>query len=146
MGGHSGAQADAHRVGADRCIDTARDPHAFAAYSQAKGAFDVLFECSGNERALTGAFDVLRPGAVIVQVGLGGSFTIPINVLVAKEFELRGTFRFHEEFALAAALIGQRRIDVTPLITATLPFTDAQAAFDLAADRSRAMKVQLAFS
>ena len=31
---------------------------------------------------------------------------VPMNVVVAKEIELRGTFRFHEEFALAVALIG----------------------------------------
>jgi L-idonate 5-dehydrogenase len=134
------------RLGAHRCINVARDAEALAAYGKDKGSFDVLFECSGNERALTGAFDVLRPGAVIVQVGLGGAITLPINVLVAKEFELRGTFRFHDEFGLAASLIGQRRVDVTPIISATIPFTDAVAAFDLAGDRSRAMKVQLAFS
>jgi len=36
-------------------------------------------------------------------------------------------------------------IDVKPLISATLPFTQALAAFELANDRSRSMKVQLAF-
>ena len=133
-------------LGADRCINVATNGAALAAYAVDKGYFDVLLECSGNERALVGAFDVLQPGATIVQVGTGGSITLPINVLVAKEFELRGTFRFHEEFGLASSLIGSRRVDVRPLISATMPFTDARAAFDLASDRSRAMKVQLAFS
>ena len=131
--------------GADRCIDVARNGAELAALSADKGYFDVLLECSGNERALVGAFDVLKPGGVIVQVGLGGSFTLPINVLVAREFELRGTFRFHEEFALAATLIGTRRVDVRPLISATLPFTSAVEAFELASDRAKAMKVQLSF-
>lgn len=131
--------------GADRCIDVVRDGKELAAFSADKGHFDVLLECSGNERALVGAFDVLKPGGVIVQVGLGGVFTLPINVLVAREFELRGTFRFHEEFALAAGLIGSRRVDVRPLISATLPFTSAVEAFELASDRSKAMKVQLSF-
>ena len=36
-------------------------------------------------------------------------------------------------------------IDVKPLISATAPFTEAHAAFELATDRSRSMKVQLAF-
>ena len=133
------------KLGADRCIDVARNAAELAAYAPDKGSFDVLLECSGNERALVGAFDVLKPGGIIVQVGLGGSFTLPINVLVSREFELRGTFRFHEEFAQAAALIGTRRVDVRPLISATLPFTDAVAAFELASDRAKAMKVQLAF-
>ena len=133
------------QFGADRCIDVARNASELASYAKDKGHFDVLLECSGNERALVAAFDVLKPAGIIVQVGLGGSFTLPINVLVAREFELRGTFRFHEEFALAAALIGSRRVDVRPLISATLPFTDAVTAFELAGDRAKAMKVQLAF-
>ncbi len=134
------------RLGADRCIDVTREAATLAAYGAEKGSFDVLLECSGNEKALVGAFDALKPLARIVQVGLGGSFTIPINVLVAKEFELVGTFRFHEEFGLAAALIGKRAVDVTPIITAALPFERSIEAFDLASDRSRAMKVQLSFA
>ena len=37
---------------------------------------------------------------------------LPMNALVAKELELRGTFRFHEEFALAVTLIGKGLVDV----------------------------------
>jgi L-idonate 5-dehydrogenase len=138
--------AHARAFGAGITLNTAQNPDALKPYARDKGAFDVLLECSGSERALTGAFDAVRPQGVIVQVGLGGSFTIPINVLVAKEFELRGTFRFHEEFALAAQLIGTKRVDLAPLITATLPHERAVEAFELAGDKSRSMKVQLAFN
>jgi L-idonate 5-dehydrogenase len=34
---------------------------------------------------------------------------------------------------------------VAPLLTEIVPFADAPRAFELAADRSRSMKVQLAF-
>jgi len=71
--------------------------------------------------------------------------SLPMNLAVAKEIDLRGTFRFHSEFALAVALIGGGLVDVMPLLTATVPLTDANDAFALAADRSKAMKVQLAF-
>lgn len=134
------------KLGADRFINTARDQAAYSAYSANKGSFDVLMEASGNDKALVQAFDVLRPQAIIVQVGLGGSATLPINTLVAKELELRGTFRFHEEFALAVELLSKRLVDVKPLISATLPYTQAKEAFELASDRSRAMKVQLNFT
>ena len=104
------------------------------AYKANKGHFDVLIEASGNAKALVAAFEVLRPRGVIVQVGTGGDTTIPMNVLVAKEFEWRGTFRFHEEFALAVALMNQRRVDVKPLISHSLPHTEYARAFALAAD------------
>jgi NAD(P)-dependent dehydrogenase (short-subunit alcohol dehydrogenase family) len=81
----------------------------------------------------------------IVQIGLGGEMTLPINTLVAKEFELRGSFRFHAEFATAVQLLNQRLVDLKPLISATLPYRDAGKAFALAADRSQAMKVLLNF-
>ena len=110
-----------------------------------KGSFDVLFEASGNARALRGAFDALRPRGIIVQVGLGGEMTLPINTIVAKEFDLRGAFRFHEEFAIAVDLLNKGLVDVKPLISATLSYRDAGRAFALAADRSQAMKVLLDF-
>jgi L-idonate 5-dehydrogenase len=135
----------AKKLGADRVVNVAKAPDAMTPYASDKGVFDLLFEASGNEAALVAAFNVLRPGAVIVQLGLGGTFTVPINTIVAKEFELRGTFRFHEEFALAVQLMGAGLIDVKPLVTATLPFTEAKQAFELAADKSRSVKVQLAF-
>ncbi len=80
-----------------------------------------------------------------MQVGLGGEMKLPINMIVAKEFDLRGAFRFHEEFAMAVALLNKGLVDVKPLISATLPYRDAGRAFALAADRSQAMKVVLNF-
>lgn len=135
----------ASRMGASRVIDVARQPEVLADYAADKGMFDVLFEASGNESALRGALDVVRPGAIVVQVGIGGDMKLPINLIVAKEIQLRGTFRFDDEFRLAVDLMGRGLIDVKPLISATLPFERAVEAFDLASDRGRAMKVQLAF-
>ena len=105
----------------------------------------MLFEASGNPAALRGALDVLRPRGVIVQVGLGGETTLPLNTIVAKEFDLRGAFRFHEEFGIAVDLLNKGLVDVKPLISATVPYRDAGRAFALAADRSQAMKVLLDF-
>ena len=133
------------KIGADQALDVKAQPDALAAFSADKGQFDVLFEASGNARALTGAFDALRPRGIIVQMGLGGEMSLPINTIVAKEFELRGTFRFHAEFATAVQLLNQRLVDLKPLISATLPYRDAAKAFALAADRSQAMKVILDF-
>jgi len=37
------------------------------------------------------------------------------------------------------------QIDVTPLITHTFPLADAVAAFEMASDRSQAIKAQISF-
>ena len=132
-------------LGASRVLDVARDPEALAPYAAEKGSFDVLFEASGNAAALRGALEAVRPGGVVVQVGIGGDMALPMNVIVAKELELRGTFRFDAEFGLAVELMGRGLIDAKPLLSATLPFERATEAFELAADRSRAVKVQMEF-
>jgi len=138
--------AYARAVGADETINVAAEPERLAAFGANKGSFDVMFEASGNAAALAAGLNVLRPRSVLVQLGLGGDIAVPQNVVVAKEIEIRGSFRFHEEFALAVELINQRRADVRPLLSATYPIEDAVAAFEAAGDRTRSMKVQLAFA
>ena len=133
------------RMGADRAINVAREPEALAGYGGDKGQFDVLLEASGNQAAIRSALEVVRPGGVLVLVGLGGDITLPMNTVVAKELNMRGTFRFHEEFEWAVQNIASGRIDVTPVISDVIPLAEADRAFALAADRRQSMKVQLAF-
>ncbi|MFS2154854.1 MULTISPECIES: L-idonate 5-dehydrogenase [unclassified Rhizobium] len=132
-------------IGADRVINVADNPDELSAYSANKGYFDVQFEASGNERAVRSGLEALRPRSTLVQLGLGGDVSIPQNMVVSKEIEMKGTFRFHEEFGLAVALINKRRVDLRPLLTGTFPLEDAIAAFETAGDRNKSMKVQLSF-
>jgi L-idonate 5-dehydrogenase len=138
--------AMAKAAGADRVINTRDEPEALAAYSADKGTFDVLYECSGVAAALAGGIAALRPRGVIVQLGLGGDMSLPMMAITSKELELCGSFRFHEEFATGVELMRKGLIDVKPLITHTVPLSDAISAFEIASDRSRAMKAQITFS
>ncbi|MEM9471872.1 MAG: L-idonate 5-dehydrogenase [Pseudomonadota bacterium] len=135
----------AARIGADRTLNVSAGPDALAQFTADKGYFDICIEASGSETALHAALTVVRPRGRIVQLGLGGDMSVPMNMVVAKEIELVGSFRFHEEFAEAVKLISSGDLDVKPLISATLPLTEAVEAFELANDRTRAMKVQLSF-
>lgn len=132
-------------IGADLVINVADNPDELTAYSANKGYFDVQFEASGNERAVRSGLEALRPRSTLVQLGLGGDVSIPQNMIVSKEIEMKGTFRFHEEFGLAVALINKRRVDLRPLLTGTFPLEDAIAAFETASDRRKSLKVQLLF-
>ena len=135
----------ARAAGADRVINMAETPDALDEYSADKGHFDALFACSGAEVALRGAIAAMRPGGVIVQLGLSGDMNLPMMAVTAKELQLRGSFRFHEEFATGVSLMQKGLIDVKPLITHSLPLEDAVQAFELASDRSTAMKTHLVF-
>jgi L-idonate 5-dehydrogenase len=138
--------AIARAMGADNTINVAQDKDWVSRYSADKGTFDVMLECSGNERALRDGLEVMRPRGVVVQLGLGGDVSIPQNMVVAKELSICGSFRFHAEFALAVKLINEGRVDLSPVVSHTFPMLQARQAFELASDRRKAMKVLIDFA
>lgn len=138
--------AKANDVGADTTFNVATTPDALSRYEKNKGWFDVLFECSGVAAALCDAIPAMRPGGTIVQLGLGGDMTLPVQVMTAKELSLRGSFRFHHEFPKAVEFMQSKRIDVSALITRSLSYQDAVEAFEIAGDRRQSVKVQLEFT
>lgn len=137
--------AKVREVGADRTINVAEHADQLAAYAANKGYFDVMFEASGNERAMRAGLEVLKPRGILVQVGLGGDISVPQNLVVSKEIDLRGSFRFHEEFNLAVDMINRQAVDVKPLLSSIYPLEEVTAAFEIAGDRKQSMKVHLSF-
>lgn len=137
----------ARRMGATDVINTATQPDAIEQrFSVGKGYFDVVFECTGAPSMLPCVLPAVAPRGVIVQVGYPDSVALALGTLISKEISLVGTHRFNAEFALAARLISERRIDVRPIISAVVPLNEAVHAFELAADRGAHMKVLLDFS
>lgn len=138
--------AIARRIGADDAIDVSA-PAALTEAAARLGGYDVVLEASGTSAALNGAIDAVRGGGIIVQVGSlpAGPSPVTANRIMAKELDLRGSFRFDAAFGTAVRSIEARRIDVRPLLTGVLPIADAVAAFDMAGDRTRSIKVQISF-
>ena len=134
------------KVGANKTINMMTNADELEVYKEGKGYFDVLFECSGAAPALAAGISVMRPRGIVMQLGLGGDMSIPMQALTAKELDLRGSFRFHEEFAMSVKLMQQGQIDVKPLISHTVKLDDAISGFEIAGDRKQAMKAQIEFS
>ncbi len=135
--------AFAKSLGADRVIDICGNDELLAAAGG--NPFDIVFEISGTAAGLASAIRYVRRGGTIVQVGNlpGGELPVPANAVMAKELDLKGTFRFGAEFREAVDLIVAGKVDVERLITATRPLGSAPEAFRLALDRSRSVKVVL---
>lgn len=95
---------------------------------------DIVFECSGNERAAASVFQPLRPGGVVVFVGIPLS-PVPISIAEAqvKEARIENVFRYAHVYPRALALMGSGKIDVKPLITDTFAFKDSIKAFEYCA-------------
>lgn len=90
--------------------------------------------------------DTMRPRGVVAQLGLGGAVRIPQSVVVSKEPAICSSFRFHAEFILTVRLINEGRVDMRPMVTGTFPPSRAREAFELASDRTKAMKLLLDFA
>ncbi|PSM38545.1 L-idonate 5-dehydrogenase [Streptomyces dioscori] len=108
---------------------------------------DAAVEASGVAAGLDTCLRLVRRGGVVVQLGMlpPGRSDFPGNLLVSREIDLRGAFRFDEEFDDALTLLAREpRFD--DLISATIPLTEATSAFTLAADRTESCKVLLDFS
>ncbi len=135
----------ARRAGADEVINMGSAPDGLARFTPDKGTFDVLYECSGAAPALTAGIPAMRPRGIVLQLGMGGDMILPMQAITVKELDLRGSFRFHDEFFTGVSLMQKGLIDVKPYITHTVPLAQAETAFTLASDRTQAIKAQIAF-
>jgi len=139
--------AIARRIGADEALNVGADPESLTASASRIGGYDVALEASGAAAALNAAIEAVHPGGTVVQVGSlpAGASPVTANRIMAKELAILGSFRFDAMFATAIACLEQRLIDVRPLLTSVMPMTQAREAFEIAGDRSRSIKVQIAF-
>lgn len=107
---------------------------------------DKAFEAVGVDVTLVQSLQVLKKGGTAVMVGLfeEPQVNIPANIFVQKEITLTGSQGYCWDFQTALTLIGQRQIDLKPLITHQLPLSQIQEAFDLLmAPKNEAVKVVL---
>jgi D-xylulose reductase len=94
---------------------------------------DIVFECSGNERAAAGVFEPLAPGGTVVYVGIPlQPIAYDVAAAMVKEARVEQIFRYAHVYPRAIALMGSGKLDVKPLITDKFEFKDSVAAFDFA--------------
>jgi len=107
--------------------------------------FDFVFEAAGARAALRQAFELVRPGGTIVQIGTLGTEDIPLpaNQLMVREINFIGSMRYGNVFDEAIRLVQSRRIDLRGLISGVLPLSEVDQAMRLASGKNTALKVQL---
>ena len=124
-------------LGAHACCNTRS--------SEVAEEFDILFEATGVPSALPHAIAHTRRGGVLVQVGMfpPGDITVPLALIISREIEMRGTFRFDREFDAALALLAEKPEIADILVTQQFPLSEFSTAFALAPDRRQAAKILL---
>ena len=143
-----GRRAAALRLGADRALDPLDplDPALAASVRELAGdGFDVVIEAAGAPQSLRAAFELVRPGGTIVQVGTLGAADVPLpaNQLMNREVQLVGSFRYGDVFADAIALVARGAVPVEALVSEVFPLADAARALERAADAAAVIKVQI---
>lgn len=137
--------AIARRMGASDTVRIIPEDDRLAREAAGFGGYDVAFEATGSASAVATLPGLIRPGGRIVQLGMlpPGLTPVAVNLMMAREIDFVGSFRFGEEFADAVAALASGRIDPAPMLSASFPLAEAGSAFALAADRGRAIKVHL---
>jgi L-idonate 5-dehydrogenase len=131
-------------VGAGKALDAAQGD--FSEYQAEKGFFDVSFDASGHPSSIRRCLEVTRARGTLVQVGMGPVVNeFPLMMLIAKEINWVGSFRFTEEFNTAVEWLANKTVDPMPLLSAEFPQESLVEALEYALDKSKASKVQLVF-
>lgn len=133
------------KLAADVALDPA-SPHLPERVRELTGdGFDVIFEASGAPLALRQAFDLVRPGGTIVQIGTLGTTDVPLpaNQVMAREIRFIGSFRYGNVFDEAIRLVETGRVNLEPLISGVFPLAELPQAMRRAFAKDDVMKVQI---
>ena len=129
----------AARLGAAATVMVDREDLGREAQEFTKGeGFAAAWECSGAGPALSAALSYVRRQGQVVQVGLaGGPAKVDLDQLTLKEVVLRGAFVHNRQtWERSLALLGKGALDPTPLISAQMPLSAWQRAFELSRDQA----------
>jgi len=124
----------ASRMGATRTVDVTREQlPAVQAELGMKEGFDVGLEMSGNPRALNDMIDNMAHGGRIALLGImPTAAAVDWNKVVFNMLTIRGIYgrEMYDTWYKMTAMI-QSGLDISPVITHRMPFTDFQRGFDL---------------
>ncbi len=144
----TGTGVDRHRLdiakqlGADITVDVGQgDP--VARIKAAAGPLDVVFEATGIPHTISQGLEVLKNGGKVMVMGIHGDKATfdPID-LVRRSKTLVGVYGYDRNtWSRALRLMSTGKIDITPIITHQLPFSQGKKGFELASSRAAAKVV-----
>jgi L-iditol 2-dehydrogenase len=135
----------AKNLGADQTINVEEENPVTTIKKLTDGlGADIVFECSGAPPAQKQAFDIVRRRGKIGLVGLTGrEINISLDKIVEGELEVKGSWgTLWTSWKLAIKLISLKKLQVRPLISATLPLEQWEKGFQLM-ESKEAIKVLL---
>jgi len=95
---------------------------------------DIVFECAGSVATTQQSIALVRKGGTVVIVAICFDWVeMPVSNIVLRQLTLKGSQCFAVgEFVAAFELIKDRKIDVAPLVTCTMPLDEINEGFEKA--------------
>ena len=136
----------AKQVGADFVLNPTSDTLKNEIQQIVPNGFDVVLEASGAPAATRQAIEFVGYGGTIVQIGtLPPAVELPFNMIMEKELQVMGSFRFAHVFPLALKQMAAGRIDLKPMISKMFPFAELPDALRAGHQKGNIMKIHIEF-
>jgi threonine 3-dehydrogenase len=138
----------AERLGADCVLNPLKeDVYAVLGRCEPSGV-DATLEMSGHPASLDMAIELTRPGGRVSLLGLFPDVlrSVDFNRIIFKGLQMHGIVgrRMWETWDQMAWLLTEKGLDVTPVVTHEMPFTEVAEAMEVL-KRGEAGKIVLAF-
>ncbi len=109
---------------------------------------DVVFDCSGEQQAVTDAIKIIKPGGKLILVGIPphGQYTINMDLLRRKEISIHNIRRQNHCVEKSIELV-ENGLPVHKMVTHHFSPEETQKAFDMVADyQDGVIKAMIHFS
>lgn len=100
--------------------------------AKTNGGFDVVIECVGNSAAVNSAISMVKPGGIVVLVGVATD-AVPTMTIAAvmKELVVQGAIAYtYNEFKSCIDLISRKQVDVLKFVDDIVPLERVQEAYE----------------
>ena len=129
---------------ADEYYDATDKDLAGKLIDKTNGGFDVVIECVGNSAAVNSAISMVKPGGIVVLVGVATDAVPTYTVMaVMKELVVQGAIAYtYNEFKSCIDLIANKKIDVLKFVDDIVPLEKVQDAYErLTSGKDAAVKI-----
>ena len=100
--------------------------------AKTNGGFDVVIECVGNGATVNSAISMVKPGGIVVLVGVATDAVPTYTVMaVMKELVVQGAIAYtYNEFKSCIDLISRKQVDVLKFVDDIVPLERVQEAYE----------------
>ena len=96
---------------------------------------DIVYECSGSQDAIDQGVQMLKPGGTLMLIGIPATnrISFDISLLRRKELTVQNVRRQNHTVQKAIDMIARKEVDISPMITHRLSFSETPMGFDMVA-------------